>query len=99
MAAPNINQILKVVAGQFNNIIHRKIINTGPWLKLQNRDTWPDGMGDVISELTYQRSLPNAKLHWAHLKSAAPVGSAQTGTTCVPPKATIDFKHTYRQFG
>jgi len=97
MAAPNINQILKVVAGQFSGIIHRKIINTGPWINLTNRDTWPDEMGDVISEMTYQRSLPDAKIAWSNYRSAATTG--QSGTTCTIPKQTIAFNETVRQFG
>lgn len=97
MSAPNINQILKVVANQFSSIIHRKILNTGPWINLDVRDTWPDEMGDVISELTYQRSLPDTKLVWSDYRSAATSG--MTGTTCNVPAQTINFNYISRQFG
>lgn len=64
-AATDIQQLLINEANRIGPDIYRKTLNSSPWLKLVKKDTWPDEMGDTISVLTYERSLPANALNWS----------------------------------
>ena len=54
----NVEQLLIKESGRIGPDIYRKTVDTSPWLKLVNQDVWPDEMGDSVSVLVYERSLP-----------------------------------------
>lgn len=54
----NVEQLLIKESGRIGPDIYRKTVDTSPWLKLVNQDVWPDEMGDQVSVLVYERSLP-----------------------------------------
>jgi len=53
-----VEQLLIKESGRIGPDIYRKTVDTSPWLKLVNQDVWPDEMGDSVSVLVYERSLP-----------------------------------------
>jgi len=65
----NIEQLLVSESNRIGDDIYRKTVDTSPWLKLVKQDAWPDEMGDTVSVLVYERSLPyntdgSAKVSW-----------------------------------
>lgn len=56
----NIQQLLVKEAGRIGPEIYRKTVDNNVWLKLIKQDTFPDEMGDRVSVLTYERSIPQA---------------------------------------
>jgi hypothetical protein len=54
----SVEQLLIKESGRIGPDIYRKTVDTSPWLKLVNQDVWPDEMGDSVSVLVYERSLP-----------------------------------------
>ncbi|MEO7099096.1 MAG: hypothetical protein ABI162_07020 [Luteolibacter sp.] len=58
MACNNIEQLLVSEAGRIGGEIYRRTLDTSIWNKLVKQEAWPDEYGDIISVLTYERSLP-----------------------------------------
>jgi len=78
----NIEQLLISESNRIGDDIYRKTVDTSPWLKLVKQDAWPDEMGDTVSVLVYERSLPyntdgSAKVSWS---SVTQNGGAYGGT-------------------
>ena len=77
----NIEQLLISESNRIGNDIYRKTVDTSPWLKLVKQDAWPDEMGDSVSVLVYERSLPydssGPKITW---NSISQNGGAYGGT-------------------
>lgn len=76
----SVEQLLVKESGRIGPDIYRKTVDTSPWLKLVKQDAWPDEMGDSISTLIYERSLPydtngNLKANWSALQSNAVAGA------------------------
>jgi len=63
-----IEQLLISESNRIGDDIYRKTVDTSPWLKLVKQDAWPDEMGDTVSVLVYERSLPydgsGPKISW-----------------------------------
>ena len=59
-AYTNIEQLLVKEAGRIGPEIYRKTVDNNVWLKLVKQDTFPEEMGDRVSVLTYERSIPQA---------------------------------------
>jgi len=89
----NVEQLLETEAGRIGPDIYRRTLNTSPWLKLVKQDAWPDEMGDTISVMVYERSLPDSQLTWSNVSS-----NDGTGNTCLPTPANIEFGQTLRQY-
>jgi hypothetical protein len=56
----SIEQLLVKEAGRIGPEIYRKTVDNNVWLKLIKQDTFPEEMGDRVSVLTYERSIPQA---------------------------------------
>lgn len=78
----SVEQLLVKESGRIGPDIYRKTVDTSPWLKLVKQDAWPDEMGDTVSTLIYERSLPYdangvLKTAWTALASN-PIAGAGT---------------------
>ena len=106
-----VEQLLVKESGRIGPDIYRKTVDTSPWLKLVKQDAWPDEMGDSVSVMVYERSLPydangNLKTAWTALASNALTGVAGDGTgtasessNAVAPKGgTVEFGQTLRSY-
>jgi hypothetical protein len=95
MAATNydIDNLLVTLSGLIGPTIHRKSLNTSPWLKLVKKDVWPDEMGDIISVLTYERSLPTTTQQWNTVTY-----NNGTGSNCLPAAQLVEFGSTQRTY-
>jgi hypothetical protein len=97
----DIDSILVAESGRIGPDIYRKTLNTSPWLKLVKQGAWPDEMGDQLTVLTYERSLPANTLSWEGVATNGSNGGggSETGSgTCLPPVQTINFAQTARQY-
>lgn len=94
MACSVIEQKLITESGRIGPDIYRRSLNTSPWLKLTKQEAWPEGMGDTVSVLVYERSLPTSPLAWTDIGQSA----GEEGGTCLPPTQQIAFGQTLRQY-
>ena len=82
----NIEQLLVSESNRIGEDIYRKTVDTSPWLKLVKQDAWPDEMGDSVSVLVYERSLPynsdgSAKISWSSVTQSEGAGRGYGGST------------------
>jgi hypothetical protein len=85
--AYDINEWLATESGRIGPDIYKKSLNTSPWLKLVEQETWPDQMGYEVSVLTYSRSLPETALSWGNVGFSTGTGSG----SCVPSASVVNF--------
>lgn len=80
----------------FSQDIYRRTVDTTVWLKLIQQEAWPEGMGDTISVLTYERTLPSTNNAWNTISVDA--GSSATGSY-IPSASQIEVAQTIRTYG
>jgi hypothetical protein len=85
-------------SSMFSSDIYRRTVDTSVWLKLIQQEAWPEGMGDTISVLTYERTLPRSNNSWNTISVDA-ASSASTGSPYVPSASVIDVAQTIRTYG
>ena len=111
----SVEQLLVKESGRIGPDIYRKTVDTSPWLKLVKQDAWPDEMGDSISTLIYERSLPykangDLKTNWTNLTSNAIAGAggiandglgadSASSNAIAPLGGTIEFGTRLRSYG
>jgi len=111
----SVEQLLVRESGRIGPDIYRKTVDTSPWLKLVKQDAWPDEMGDSISTLIYERSLPykangDLKTNWTTLASNAIAGAggiandglgadSASSNAIAPLGGTIEFGTRLRSYG
>ena len=97
----NIDNILVAEAGRIGPDIHRKTLNTSPWLKLVKQSAWPDEMGQELTVLTYERTLPANTLTWSDVTFNGSIGGGGSATgsgSCLPPSQTIPFAQSSKTY-
>ena len=92
--AYTIEQQLITESGRIGPDIYRRTLNMSPWLKLIKQEEFPEEMGQIISVLTYERSVPTYPLTWQNVG----MSSGQTGGTCLPPTTEVDWAQTLLQY-
>jgi hypothetical protein len=79
-------------SGRIGSDIFRYAYDTSPWARVIKRGLWPEGMGDKISVLNYERALAgtNGKATWSNHRAT---GFSSTADTIAPgrglPNATV----------
>lgn len=91
--AYNIDQILQNEANRIGPDIYQKKLNSSPWLKLVEKDSWPDEMGEEISVMVYERSLPTTSQSWSTISF-----NTGTGNNCVPTASVVNVAQTLRTY-
>lgn len=94
----DIQQKLIAESGRIGPDIYQRTLNSSPWLKLVKQDSFPEEMGDTISVLTYERSLPTYPLAWANVGQSNDPLNTPGGGSCLPPNAVVDFAQTLRTY-
>lgn len=89
-----LNNILVEEANRISDDIYRNTIDTSAWLKLMTQGTWPDEMGDTISVLTYERSLPVGIQKWNRISN-----DATSTKFCIPDATLVSAAQTLRTYG
>lgn len=75
-------------SGRIGTDIFRYAYDTSPWARVIKRGLWPDGMGDQISVMNYERALAgsNGKGTWANHRAT---GFSPTDPAVTPPGPVI----------
>jgi hypothetical protein len=91
-----LTHLLVEASVQFSQDIYRRTINTSPWLKLIKQSQWPDEMGDTISVLTYERTLPTTSNTWGGINSGSDTFAVPNATTVAVAQSikTFSLSHT-----
>lgn len=89
----DIDSLLTTESNRIGPDIHRRILNTSHWIKLVNKDTWPDEMGSTINALTYDRTLPTSTPSWSTVSF-----NTGTGNSCVPTAYEVTLPQTLRTY-
>lgn len=76
-------------------ILERRTFPRSLWMTLMRRGTFPNGMGETLNDLIYERSAPTeAEPTWTTLA----VNDGQEGGLCLPPATKINVASTTRSF-
>jgi len=92
--AYTIQEQLILESGRIGPDIYRRTLNMSPWLKLIKQEEFPEEMGQIISVLTYERSLPAYPLGWQNVG----ISTGTAGGTCLPPTTEVDYAQTLLQY-
>jgi len=92
-----IDDFLVSESGRIGGDIYQKTLHTNPWLDLIQKDVWPEEMGEKISVLTYNRSMPTSFSEWQDVTFNANVSEANS--SCVPEADVVGFSQTLREYG
>ena len=96
MACNGITDIVVRETGRFlPGEIFSRVYGKSIWMSLVQRGTYPAGLSEVISVLTYERNAPTAaEPTW----STVTVTDGTEGGACLPPVDLIDIGSTTRTF-
>jgi len=95
MACDAVIDILTRETDRFGPEVYNRVFRRSPWIGLVHKDTFPEGMGEIIQNLTYERSAPlDAVPEWL----AIAVNDGQEGGACLPPATKIGIGSTVRNF-
>lgn len=78
--------------GRISQDIYRRTIDSSVWLKLVRQTSWPDEMGDTLSVLTYERTLPSTGNTWNAITS-------DSNKYAIPDAVEVPVAQSARTFG
>jgi len=87
----DITHLLVRESGRLSGDIYRRSIDTSGWLKLQKQGKWPNGIGDNLNVLTYERTMP-ATPNWQSL-------AATSNKFCIPDAVVVPVAQTMQNYG
>lgn len=94
-----INGILVDEANRLGGDFYTRQIATSPWIDLLTPGEWTEEMGEAVSMLVWERTLPSSALTWNKFsgQDATPGGGAQN-SSILPPVQTISTAKTLREY-
>lgn len=99
MACENVIQFLQSETGRYmTDEVYNRVFPVSPWIGLIKKDSFPEGMGEVISNLTYERAAPVvAQPTWSAMDITEDCVGTEGGI-CLPAATTISVATTTRTF-
>ena len=94
MSAPNVQQILVNETNRISEEMYRRKMHKPGWSQVVINSWWKKGMGDEVSAMVYERSLPSEEPTWTPVRL-----NTGSGNTCVPDAVTISPAQTLRAYG
>jgi hypothetical protein len=98
VGSQTLESMLVEASTMISSDIYRRSVDTSVWLKLIQQEAWPEGMGDTISVLTYERTLPTTNNVWSTL-SVDVLGASDSSRAFVPSASRIEVAQTLRSYG
>ncbi len=93
MACSAVTDIVVRESGRFSEEIYTRAFPRSPWIGLIKRDVFPEGIGEIISNLTYERTAPTTAVPtWSDLT----VSDGALGGACLPTATKIGIGSTTR---
>src|SRR5882757_5027625 len=65
------NAILVEEANRLDGDLYERSIHTSPWIDLVDTGAFPDGIGDLVSTMIWERTLPANQITWVNLSGGA----------------------------
>lgn len=87
------NAILVEEANRLDQDLYERSIHMNPWVDLVDTGSWPDGIGDAVSTMIWERTFPTGTIAWKDLSSQT-TGNA----SILPPTLTIATAKTLREY-
>lgn len=101
MSAEIINAILESESGRIGPDIARRTLNSSAWTALVPVETFPEGMGDTIRVLTWERAralntgkTAIEKQTWSTVSPS----DGEAGGACLPPTTKLTVGTTLREY-
>lgn len=93
--APNLENFMVVEEGRIAPKLLQRNMHKSIWTsgKIQ-KVPFPTGMGDIIRDLTYERSLPQTGPNWTPVRH-----NDGGGNNCPPQASLVEFAQTLREWG
>jgi hypothetical protein len=100
MSVPNLEQLLIQQENLIGPDIYAKTIDSSIWLKMIQQEAWPDGMGEQLRVLTFERTLAADTDTWAGITQNPVENLPDTPGTnnCVPQATQIGFAQRFRTY-
>jgi hypothetical protein len=93
MACSAVTDIVVRESGRFSEEIFTRAFPRSPWIGLVKKDVFPEGIGEIISNLTYERSAPTTAVPtWNDVS----VSDGALGGACLPTATKIGIGSTTR---
>ncbi len=93
MACDAVLDILTRETGRFTTEIYNRVFLRSLWIGLPHKDSFPEGIGEIITNLTYERSAPTEAVPaWLPVS----VVDGQEGGACLPPAQKVGIGSTTR---
>jgi hypothetical protein len=91
-----VNNLLVQETGRIAGEINKRLVRRNPIIGLVPKKEFPNGLGYVISNLTFERALPaSSEDTWTQVQ---PSDDTAGVNGCLPPVETIQFGETLRTF-
>jgi hypothetical protein len=91
------NAILVEEANRLDGDLYERSIHTSPWIDLVDTGAFPEGIGDIISTMIWERTLPSSPITWKNLMGADN-SSASPQESILPPVLTVKTAKTLREY-
>lgn len=89
----DINQFFVMESGRINYDIYKRTMYSSPWISLPRKVAWPQGKGEVLSNIMWERPYVQTENPWEPMSV-----NDGTGNSCIPPVDLVQFSQTLRQF-
>lgn len=90
--ANDINNFLVTESGRINYDIYMREQYSSPWISQPRKVAWPDGMGETIDNIMWERPYVETENAWGAMSI-----NDGTGNTCIPPVDDVQFSQTLRR--
>lgn len=91
--AQDINQFLVTESGRLTYDIFERTQYSSPWIHLPKKVAWPQGMGEELTNIMWERAYIEAEAAWAPMSL-----NDGTGNSCIPPVDIVKHSQTLRSF-
>jgi hypothetical protein len=88
------NAILVEEANRLDGDLYTRSIHTSPWIDLVDTGAFPDGIGDVVSTMVWERTLPGSSIVWKNMMGA----DNGSSDTILPPTQTISTAKRLQEY-
>jgi hypothetical protein len=89
------NGILVEEANRLDGDLYERSIHTSPWIDLVDTGAFPEGIGDIISTMIWERTLPSSPIKWTNTMGADGNSGADT---VLPPVLSVKTAKTLREY-
>jgi hypothetical protein len=88
------NAILVEEANRLDGDLYTRSIHTSPWIDLVDTGAFPDGIGDVVSTMVWERTLPGSSIVWKNMMGA----DNGSSDTILPPTQTVSTAKRLQEY-